>query len=1689
MRSILLAVCSMLLLQLGSPEKGATQPFQNEWINYSLTYQKFRIGQTGLYRIEQPALVAMGWGQVPVEQFVLWRNGQQVPLYTSQPSGLLPANGFMEFWAEANDGKADQRLYRVTDHQLHDTWSLFTDSASFFLTVDASVTPQRLRSMSNVIPSGLTPVPFFIHRTGSYYRERINEGLAQLAGSYLYSSAFDQGEGWTSSDLSGGQVRSEQYTNLFAFSGAGAPAPKLMVHAAGNAPNNRSVEIRAGGTLLQTQPLSQFAYAKWNLSLAADALSSGGLTVSVSNQQTVGADRMVLGKIELEYARRFHFGGADRFLFYLPSSSVERYLEIEGVTHGGAAPILYDLSNGQRYQTLLDAEGRVRVLLQPALLERKLLLIGGQAAQVVSAFSQRQFIDYSQPARQGNYLIISHPALERTAGGVSVLEQYRQFRSSAAGGSYLANIYFIDQLEDQFAYGIKKHPESIRNFVRFARARFAQPLRSVFLIGKGVVYTIDRSLESNPDLAKLSFIPTFGSPASDVLLVTDPGVSMQPRVGIGRLSVINAEEIAAYLAKVVQTEAVLNNFAVPASQRAWTKNVVHIVGVGDDFLGSVITSSMNRFASVLKDTFYGATIHDFSKLSPAPVAQLSASRMYDLFEEGIGMMTYFGHSTANTLEYNLDNPEGYNNQGKYPFYIMLGCRAGNLFNFNTTRLIEKETISERFVLADQRGGIATIASTSLGLVSYLELQNTELLKAAATTRYGATVGDLINESLIRTMSLAGQGDFFARIHCEQTALNGDPALRFYGSAPQPDFVIATQQLRVNPTLVSVADGRFSLSATIKNAAKAVAGPVVVQLQRTYPDGTTVMVQRDTINRLFALDSLIYQLPIVASRDKGLTTLTVCVDPDNRYAELSETNNCASVSFYIIDEDLRPVLPAPFSIVGSSSVVFSASTANPYSTLRNYRFEIDTTTLFNSPLLLQQAVQSSGGVVQFTPSVAYRNNTVYYWRVAPVVASGTTTWNQSSFLFLSNHGSGYNQSHLYQHFSSQVTDVRLDSLSRQWNYTTNSNNLNIRSGVFFTATSALAGFYLGLNGLDVVMYACARNRLVFNILHPVTLRPIVNAAPGSPGRFGSDPVCVQTAQQAVGAEYNFQFNVTDTAVRRRVVAFLDSVPAGYYVVVRNIMETNYPSNAYAPDWKNDQQWLGAGNSIYHRLKDQGFTAIDSFNRNRVFAFVYKKDQPQLFAPRFAFSNGIYDQLFFATEIVTTDTIGKVQSPVLGPARSWQQLQWQGTAESSGADSVSLNLFGMSHTGSRTLLLEGIRPQQSQVSLSTIDATRYPYLQLSMTTQDMQHYTPYQLSHWRITHQPVPEGALAPHLFLSVKDTVEQGEPYQYRVAFVNISDRPFDSIAVRLTVTDASNLTRVIPLPKTRPLPPSDTVRVGARLATADLVGNNTVFLEVNPSNDQPEQFHFNNLAFRSLYVRPDRTPPLLDVTFDGKRIVNRDTILPNPDIQISLRDDSRWMLLDDTSLLTVWLRYPTGQLRRISYRAGDTLRFFGATTGSSNKATAQFRPWLSPGLYELVVAGKDKNGNSAGQLDYRVSFVVGAPRVDLQIKSYPNPFTTTTSFAFTLLGTTLPQDIRLQLYSASGQLIREVPATTLGPLRLGYNVTSFRWDGTNQFGHRLASGVYLCRLIASSISGEQHPYEKRGGVYLLGQGQLVLLPN
>jgi hypothetical protein len=76
---------------------------------------------------------------------------------------------------------------------------------------------------------------------------------------------------------------------------------------------------------------------------------------------------------------------------------------------------------------------------------------------------QRTFVNYSLPANQGNYLLITHPFIQQNYAGANQVELYRQYRSSATGGSFNAKIYDIDQLVDQFGYGIKKNPLGIKN--------------------------------------------------------------------------------------------------------------------------------------------------------------------------------------------------------------------------------------------------------------------------------------------------------------------------------------------------------------------------------------------------------------------------------------------------------------------------------------------------------------------------------------------------------------------------------------------------------------------------------------------------------------------------------------------------------------------------------------------------------------------------------------------------------------------------------------------------------------------------------------------------------------------------------------------------------------------------------------------------------------------------------------------------------------------------------------------------------------------------------------------------------------------------------------------------------------------------------------------------------------------------
>jgi len=285
----------------------------------------------------------------------------------------------------------------------------------------------------------------------------------------------------------------------------------------------------------------------------------------------------------------------------------------------------------------------------------------------------------------------------------------------------------IDELVDQFAYGIKKHPSAIKDFLQYAKNTFAVTPQYVFLIGKGITYDQYITNQNSQYADKLNLVPTFGSPASDVLL-SSPYGSIVPSIPIGRLSAVSGDEVGNYLQKMKEYELAENSTNQTLADKLWMKNVVHIAGGREVSENDLFSFYLNQYQGIIEDTLYGAHVETFSKSSNSAVQLISGQRINDLFNEGISLLTYFGHSSANVLEFNLSDPSVYNNHGRYPFFLVSGCSVGNNYIYDTLRIIQNNlTISENFVLSKEKGSIGFLADTHLGIPPFLNDYDTQIL--------------------------------------------------------------------------------------------------------------------------------------------------------------------------------------------------------------------------------------------------------------------------------------------------------------------------------------------------------------------------------------------------------------------------------------------------------------------------------------------------------------------------------------------------------------------------------------------------------------------------------------------------------------------------------------------------------------------------------------------------------------------------------------------------------------------------------------------------------------------------------------------------------------------------------------------------------------------------------------------------
>lgn len=282
----------------------------------------------------------------------------------------------------------------------------------------------------------------------------------------------------------------------------------------------------------------------------------------------------------------------------------------------------------------------------------------------------------------------------------------------------------------------------------------------------------------------------------------------------------------------------------------------------------------------------------------------------------------------------------------------------------------------------------------------------------------------------------------------------------------------------------------------------------------------------------------------------------------------------------------------------------------------------------------------------------------------------------------------------------------------------------------------------------------------------------------------------------------------------------------------------------------------------------------------------------------------------------------------------------------------------------------------------------------------------------------------------------------------------------------------------------------AKVNVIGLTGTLTGSVNVNPRL-LPELYYFNNeLILPPFQVANGNVPPALDVAIDGQHILNGDIVSPSPTIMVQLKDDDRLRAIKDRSHFDVLLTYPNATTAtRIDLNANGI-----SFTSDSTKGLARLQVPLGQdvalenGTYTLEVQGRDATNKPAGSEPYRVTFEVIKESSITNVYPYPNPVTSKAKFVFTLTGKQLPRNMKIQILTLTGRVVREIMMAELGPLRIGNNITEYAWDGTDSFGDRVANGTYLYRVLLDDAQGEFSRRTTAGDqAFKKDWGKLVLL--
>lgn len=1639
----------------------------NEWIDYDQSYYKMTLAEDGLYRVTYEELLAAG---IPLQSLTgadlqLYYFGQEQSIHVST-DGELTSEDYIEFVGVKNRGEFDKYLYNNQEDPLNPMYSLFSDTSAYFLSWEQGINHKRFQEeLVDLTNNTLSAEPYYMHEDVLIFNNRVNKPSEAQD---VRFSQFLPGEGF-----SGNLNTINQFQHKVGSKYENGPAPSLDIRLSGNNLLH-TIDVSVNDNVKFTASFQQKETKQYSINLEESDLGNGDASIEVRSYHST-ADKNTIANSVLRYARTFDFENNSETQIKIEPSSQDRYFEFSNLDISSEITII-DVTNGIKYTPEIE-DAMVKLILPASNSTSVLKIVNTSAIKQIATIENVTMVDYSEMS-DAEFVMYSSKVFDKeSSDGVNYLRAYAEHRASINGGSLVSAVVFVEDLYNQFGYGISRHPLAIKNHARWVDANWTSAKYN-FIIGKALEYASSRTEDqlNDPDPLKLKFyVPTFGMPGSDNTLFAKKNQS-QPRVPTGRISVTSIDDIEAYYDKVVTRE---NPATYPSNieGRLWTKNIVHLAG-GDETILDLIESSLESMGNILVQSRFGAKVKTFTKQSSDNIETGFAAQVLEKVNEGASIISFFGHSSPGTLDFALEKASQYANEGKLPLFLSMGCYSGNIHTGG-------KSISEDFVLEPKVGSIVFMASAGSAYITPQGNLGEAFYQAVSNDQfYGGTVGDVLNH-LLAANNTTPNTNISLRTLNEQFTLHGDPAVRittFVG----PDYTIDYSSVSTNPTIVSPENKEFDVIYKVANLGENINDSINVRAIQFLPDGTPY----DTLYRRIAgpahsqLDTFTFTNPGIIGIGENCLTIELNYDGeiDEKPSPDAIANNVLGYSegegnfcYFALDNSANPIFPEDFAIVNGEQPRLIASTSNLLAGNKTYIMEIDTTSLFNSTIKETNIIEEGGGSLIWQPQSELIPGEVYYWRVS---ADSTDVnigfqWRESSFIYLPNSSDGWNQSHYYQFLKNDLTGI--DFKDRKLDFI--NEGISIYANIFIPQVAAdvvprwyentftpgqLRTWDLSQDGIAVAMRDNGINVWIRN-----------QSLGGSVGQYGS---FYRGSTRRV-----FFFPTDNQESRIALVNMLeDSVPEGYHTfvwTVTNSTESDLNVDEWALDSLNNN-----GKNLFNVLEKQGATLARSIQERGTvpYGIIYTKNE-ELKDESIGLDR--FSEINLSGEFERNYIEGDLNTPNIGPALAWDRMTWS-VEDQSENDSYMLYIKGIKENGEMDTLYTIVN--ETEVDLSAVDAEVYPYLRLDMYTMDDVDRTPVNLKFWRVFYDAAPEAILnKDNTFVFNSDTLQQGQLMEFAIKAENISSNDMDSLLVKYTITNAVNES-IVKYDRLAPLKSNETQLLNFTYDTKSLQGDHQFNFEINPEGDQKEKFLFNNFGVTDFHVSTDEEQPILDVSFDGVHIINGDIVAANPFILIDVRDENEFLLLDNPEKIMVSLIDPSGNT--VDYNiSSPELSFEPATDVNNNQARISLEPVLTQdGDYTLVVQAFDASDNISGVNAYEVSFRVILQESVSNVLNYPNPFSSQTQFIFTLTGSQVPDNISISILTVSGKVVKEISREELGPLRIGLNRTDYKWNGTDDYGEKLANGVYLYK-VNTPVDMERYENDAADKFFTKGFGKLVIM--